>query len=263
MIFHDQYARLTPFEMAFPEGRDLEELAEEVKREAQARGGELQDRGAFMMLTSVASRVRTLQGSEETPEGFVEYGALLYHAFHFQEAGHPLFLLGTHAARYLVGGGPAAERVEAPSPSGYVQLPRNLFWIPGVREADAAEPVDGFFWHQGSDGVLRLLVAAGIREGRPGMRGVPIPEAPLEDAPGWLDAAMRPEGADFATTLPGGEMEGLYSLLSAGEVLKLAARLFVYLARVPECLEAGVPGAASPGGGAPSALPFTRIGLHG
>jgi len=52
---------------------------------------------------------------------------------------------------------------------------------------------------------------------------------------------MRQAGPDFETTLPGGELEGLYSLETAGEALKLVARLFQYLSEVPAALTAREP----------------------
>ena len=266
MPFHDEYARITPFELAFPDREQAEGLVTDVRAEAEIRGADVQDWGAFNMLASVAGFLQKLREPDAPPEAFMDYGALAYHAYHFLAADSPVFVVGTHVARYLVEGVPDADHVEAPARAGYAQLPRHLFWIHSGAEGDAAEAVDGFFWFLGDDGLLRLLLAVGMREGRPGLGVVRMPEVPFADAPTWLGADIRADGRDFATTLPGGELEGLYSLTTSGEVLKLAARLFAYMAGVPESVgpvsreDAAEAPAGQP---APSALPFRSVTLHG
>ena len=265
MPFHDEYARVTPFELAFPDRKVAEDLATDVRAEAEQRDADVGDWGAFNMLASVSGFLQRLREPEAPPEAFMDYGALAYHAFHFLAAGTPLYVMTTHVARYLVDGGPEVDRVDVPTSSGYVQLPRHLFWIHQGDESDPAEAVDGFFWFLGDDGSLRLLLAVGMREGRPGLGVVRLPEVPFADAPGWLHADIRQNGGDFATTLPGGELEGLYSFTTSGEVLKLTARLFAYLAAVPEAVVDGPAAAdvvAGQGRHAPSSLPYRRVVLH-
>jgi len=264
MRFHDEYARLTPFELTFPDREVAAGLVTDVREEAGTRGADVQDWGAFNMLASVAGFLQRLREPDAPPEAFTDYGALVYHAFHFLAAQTPVLVVTTHAARYLVDGGPVTDRVEVPTPAGYAQLPRHLFWIQSGREGDPAEAVDGFFWFLGEDGVLRLLLAVGMREGRPGLGVVRMPDVPFAEAPSWLHADVRSEGRDFATTLPGGDMEGLYSFTMSGEVLKLAARLFAYVSVVPEALAEAAAGDVEPPEGqpAPSSLPFRRVLLH-
>lgn len=265
MQFHDEYARITPFELAFPDRDQAEGLVADVRAEAERRGADVQDWGAFNMLTSVAGFLQNLREPDAPPEAFMDYGALAYHAHHFLDAQAPVFVVSTHVARYLVDGGADAEGVEAPARAGYAQLPRNLFWIHSGAEGEPAEAVDGFFWFVGEDGLLRLLLAVGMREGRPGLGVVRMPEVPFSEAPTWLTAEIRPEGRDFATTLPGGEMEGLYTLTTTGEVLKLVARLFAYMGGVPDGVgPSSTAGAIESGAGqpAPSVLPFRRVTLH-
>ena len=96
------------------------------------------------------------------------------------------------------------------------------------------------------------------------------------DAGSWLRADARDEGADFASTLPGGELGGLYSVQTAGELFKLVARFFAYVASVPEASSPrpGRPPEATgpdgdtdaesgPEGQGPrrSALPYMAVGL--
>jgi hypothetical protein len=223
MSIHDAYLRLTPFEFAFPD--------------AEPAGGARRE-------PSVPLR---------------EYGALAFHAVPFQRAGSPAFLLDTSLCRALVGEWKGGEAAGPPGPAGYVQLPRNLFW---ARPAAAAppEPADGFFWTVSAAEVLHVLLVTGMRDGRPGLSVVPVAEAPLADAATWLDAAVREDGPDFATTLPGGALQGLYSFTAAGEVLKLAARVWAYLAGTPG---AALPGERGPQGAspAPSGLSYKRVTL--
>lgn len=259
MALHDDYLRRTPFELAFPDAGAARALVADIAREAEERGSDPGDPGAFVMLGTVGEFLRRLRGPDASAEAIHDYAALVFHAFHFLEAGSPVTLLGTHAARYLTGGGVGAAAPVLPSAAGYVQLPRNLFWVHPAPEA-AAEAVDGLFW-TASGGVLHVLLAVGLHEGRPGLGVVPLPEAPLADMEAWLTAPSRPEGEDFATTLPGGEMEGLHSLTTAGEALKLLARIFAYVARFPEALVEGPvpPEGAAP---APSSLPYRKAVLR-
>ncbi|MEJ2205917.1 MAG: hypothetical protein P8170_17620 [Gemmatimonadota bacterium] len=263
MKFHDTYARRTPFELAFPDAHRLEELIASVAEEAEQLGVDTRNRGAFMMLGSVGSLLRELQPPEAGPETFQEYGAMAFHAFHFHRAGRPLFLVSTALARHLVeeepgAGGVVPADLDAPGPAGYVQMPRNLFWMrpaPG----SPAEPVDGLFWSLAGREVLHLLLALGLRDDRPGLAAVIVPEVPWTDAPHWLSAQMRATGRDFATTLPGGELDGLYSIETAGEALKLVARLFRYVTALPESVESHAPVQEERESVSPSALPFARV----
>lgn len=289
MSLHDAYARRTPFELAFPDEEALDDFVRSVEAEAEMHGVDASNRVAFSMLGAAGAAVRRMQGPDAPAEAIQDYLALLYHLYHFVRHGRPLHLVGVHVARFLVEGSPGGpggedttEVAEPPARAGYVQLPRHLFWIGGGEQT--AEAVDGFFWTVAEDGVLHLLLATGMREGRPGLAVVPLPEAPWSEAGAWMEARVRPEGKDFRTTLPGGELEGLYSLTAAGEVLKLAARLFAYEAMAPESVEKHMPpsdghgrpaagaagagsdavaGAAQPDDGpAPSRLPYRKVVLR-
>lgn len=264
MLPHDAYARRTPYEMAFPDDGRAEALISTLLEEAEARGVDVGDLSAFEMLSQAGAFVHELQGPEAPPEAIHDYLALLYHAFHFARAGRPVHLVDTAAARHLVGGAPAGAAPEAPQPAGYVQLPRHLFWVD-------KEPVDGFFWTLDTEDRMHLLLATGMRDDRPGVAVVSVPGAPFGEAQRWLVAEVRGDGTDFATTLPGGEIEGLYSLTAAGEALKLVARIFAYEHVAPDAVRAYPPHEV-PAGSAegathsapvPSRLPYVRIGLDG
>lgn len=260
MALHDSYARRTPYELAFPDPDAADALVRSVEEEAQARGLDPAALPTFFLLAAVGDFVRELRGPEAPPESLHDYVSLIYHGFHFHRAGCPVNVVGEAAARRLVEGPLPRGAPEPPTPSGYAQLPRHLFWVGGDRPGAPAEPVDGFFWAVDADGALRVLLATGIREDRPGLAVVAVPEAPLAEARDWLDARVREHGGDFATTLPGGELERLYSLTAAGEALKLAARLFAYMDSAPERIESrGVGEGADTGDPAPSRLPYRRI----
>jgi hypothetical protein len=149
--------------------------------------------------------------------------------------------------------GEAASRPEADAlpHASYFQLPQHLFWI---REDAADQPVslDGFF-RTLRGGTLHVLAVAALHGGgSDGFRVLPLPGVPLADAPTWLATAMREEGEDFRSEMPGAELEGLYEIRTAGELLKLVARLDRFVHRFPRGRVAGA-SAGGTGDGASSA----------
>jgi hypothetical protein len=284
MSLHDDYARRTPIEMAFPDGTVLEELSAEVAREAESRRVDDTLPEAFMTMVAVGECAQRLRGPDAPPEATYPFALLLYHSVHFRRAGSRLHLLDTPAVRLLVSRVPDGGDVRPPAPAGYLQLPQHLMWTrgvrPEVRPADGAPPesVDGIFWAVTRSGMLQALPVSGLLPDRPGFGALPLPPAPLADARMWLDTDVREAGDDFASTLPGAELDGLYEVQSAGEVLKLLARFFVLIGGGRAHLEArpgmgpAEPVAAHPttgrraGQGAsgappPSALSYTRVSL--
>lgn len=264
MSLHDTYARRTPFELAFREKSRAEALMEAVAEEAEGRGADPEEPHAFVTMGAVAAFVHELEGPDAPAGAIHQYGALAYHGLHFARAGYPLYLLNTHAARYLVGGVPEGEPVP-PTGAGYLQLPQHLFWTTGVD--GTPESVDGIFWTLTRRDMLHTLMAIGIRPDRPGLGVVPLPEAPIADTGAWLTVDARGDGRDFANDLPGGDFDALYGVETAGEVLKLLARCFAYLSAVPAASVAGdagpSPNATQSVDGAPppSMLSFTSVTL--
>jgi len=267
----DLWARRTPYEIGIPGRAFAEQTFGAIREEAEARGIDPGDPGAFLLLGEVGRALRELQGEERGGEALQRFGALLYHAFHFHAAGEPLLLLETEASRALVEGTPAAVTVWSgalPSDAGYLQLPRHLFWSAAVGD-EPAEPVDGVFWTRVPGEQVSFLVALGVRDDRPGISVMDIPPLRIADAPRWLSEPAREGGEDFRTTLPGGELDRLYSLLTAGEVLKLMARVFGSLEARPEGLGPEERAQAAEDAGAasarvtPSVLPFRRIRASG
>jgi hypothetical protein len=274
MSLHDAYARLTPFEAAFPDRSRLEALSTDVAAESESSGWDDTVPEAFVTSAAVGELARTLRASDSAPESAYPFAALLYHGVHFVRAGCPIFLVDTAATRRLTRPGfegasadPAA--VEPPARAGYLQLPRHLVWTAGTA---APESVDGVFWTVSHDGALHALPISGLLPDRPGFSAHPVPGAPLSEAKTWTEASARASGEDFASQLPGGELDDLLAVETAGEVLKLLARFFAVARGAGVRLES-CPGAATPSGGKddrgdpgaprPSVLPYTRVSLDG
>lgn len=259
MSLHDAYARITPYELAFPDRSVTQDFLARIDAEVSRSGTDPNDPHSFVTMDAVGAFVRGLEGPDAPPAAVHHLGALVYHGVQFTRADHPLYLLSTAAARYLVEGKP--DGLPKPiSPAGYLQLPQHLFW---AEASDAApQSVDGIFWTVVADRVLHTLIVTGLRPDRPGLDVVPLPEAPLEEAETWLAVDVRREGADFANALPGSDIDRLYSFQATGEILKLLARFFAYVGRTPSAL-CSSESAHADDGPAPSGLPFTRVTLDG
>jgi hypothetical protein len=239
MTLHDSYARLTPYELSFPELEWARERFQSIREEARERRVDASDPGRFILLAAVGQMLRDLRPLEEEVELIHSHGALLFHAFHFWEQGEPLFLTEVGAARRAVAA-EASGRSRPPTSAGYVQLPQHMFWTGGGDSArqravgEAPESVDGLFWvfSEGSSvgdepgGRVHLLIVAGMRSGRPGFSVIPIPPVSEATMAEWGEAVVREGGTDFESELPGSALKGLHQLTSPGEALKLAVRLW-------------------------------------
>jgi hypothetical protein len=271
MSLHDTYARLTPFDVLFARDEDAESLWAAVREEAEGRGVDVRDPAAFVTLGSVTDFIRRVEGEESPEESILQYGALAFQALHQGRVEASTFLLTTHAARYLVEGSPDAAP-DPPTDAGYLQLPRHLFWLEDGSEVP--QSVDGIAWTvapeaRGGGALLHALAVTAVRPDRRGLGVVPLPEAPLADAPAWLEVDARGDGSDFHTSMPGAEIDGLYAFATAGEVLKLLARFFSYASAVPGALREEVaagsrerPGEEESDGPARSRLPWIRVNLE-
>jgi hypothetical protein len=234
MALHDRYARRTPFELAFPDRTRAERLADEAMEEAEARGVDPHHPQMFATLGSVGAFLAELRDPEAPPEAVHQYAALAFHGVAFTRAGYPLYLLSTDAARELVAEASGGEPVP-PARAGYLQLPQHLFWVESGADEEVPESLDGLFWTLTSDDTLHTLLVTGVRPDRPGVGVIPVPEAPIADASSWLGASVRAagEGSDFESAIPGADIDGLYGIRTAGEPLKLLARVFAALAEGP------------------------------
>jgi hypothetical protein len=253
MSLHDDYARVTPFELAFPDPGSVRALSEALS----AMGADVSSPGAFLSLPPVAAFVQQLAGRDAPTEALHHYAMLAFHAVHFLAAGEPLYLLGAATARDLVERAPDGEAIP-PVPAGYLQLPQHLFWVEGS-ETGAPESLDGLFWTDSGTGDLHVLAVVGVRPDRGGFGTMALPEAPLADAQIWMAAHVRKPGEDFASSLPGGDLDRLYAVETAGELLKLVARFFGYAAERPDALVKTAPAPGEDALPRPSELPYTLV----
>jgi hypothetical protein len=242
--------RPTPWSIIFEApGFDLsafELIREQVQAQPARSATEL------FMLPAAGTLLRDLLPSETEGaahrEAVQQVTALLFHSFRYWLHGRRTWEIGEAPARALLtptgaAGGPQAV---PPGPAGYLQLPRNLLWARVAADV-APEPVDGFFWSAPTEEEgarsprLDVLLALGVRAGRPGISVVDVSVEAAEDLQQWADVEARPGGTDFENILPGGELQGYHALLTRTEVLKLAVRCFraVAAADVPAPPEGG------------------------
>lgn len=260
MAIHDAYARLTPYELSFPDLGFARSHFEAIRHEAEERGVDLRDPSAFVMLAASGQALREIRGPQDEPSLIRQYGFLLYHTFHFCAADEPLFLMPARVLRELLdrpaGGPPWTPTLEPPA--GYAQLPQHLVWVQAAEDAPP-ESLDGFFWTRTSAGSFALLFILGMRGDRPGLSVVPLDELAAADAPEWIGMEMREGGGDFAPSMPGAELDRLFELRSAGEAIKLAALVLRALDRggaAEPCAVATGADASSP---RPSGLAWRRL----
>jgi hypothetical protein len=246
-------ARLTPYELVFMEGEFESRVFPRIREEAVDQGVDPLRREVFDFLSTVGELVREVSPEDAPPESLEQYRALLFHAYHFWRVDRQLLVLEKPTARYLVESSPGLSGWEFRLPGGaaYLQLPANLFWS-SISPESQPEPVDGFFVTV-SEAVdpmdepftsLEILVVLGIHRSRAGFSVIPL-DTPLGAGiqPAWEEEERGPR-KDFDNVLPGGEISGLYSILTAAEVLKLAARVFWYVDAAPDALvEVTAPGA--------------------
>jgi hypothetical protein len=267
MPIHDEYARVTPFELLMPNEEFPRERFPLIRQEAEGRGGSVDTPEAFLLLSETALALREIRGDDDPTEAVTQHGALLFQAFHFWEAGQPLYFLDTDLVRYLVDTGPGEAEWEPslPGRGGYVQFPHHLVWASRA-EGEPPESLDGIFWSSPEGENVTLLIVMGMRKDRPGLAVVPLPTLPMEVAAAWASMAVRTDGEDFRSSLPGAELEELYSIEAGGEAVKLAMRVFWYLDVFPQAVTEGAgtaDGGPQEGGPRASSLPYRRVTLEG
>jgi hypothetical protein len=267
-------ARLTPYELAFMEG-DLEtRVFPEIREEAASRGVDTRRRERFGFLASGAGAIREVVPDDAGPEMLEEYRTLFYQAYNFWSYGRRLYSIDPTVARYLVEAAPRLDdwAFDAAHPSIYLQLPPNLFWASIDPEA-APEPVDGFFVtvcpERDPLGTpfddVQVMMVLGIHRHRAGFSVVPFETQTGPGIPPTWTEPGRSGGADFENVLPGGEIAGLYSILTTAEALKLVVRLLWFVRdssdEIVEAPPAERRAADRPGTAPLSRLPYHRVTL--
>lgn len=265
MPIHDAYARFTPYELMLPDEEFPERHFPGIGEEAGERGTDTGNPAAFVMLGAVQGALAELRGEDAGPGAAHDHGAVMFFAYHLWRTGGGVVLVRQATLRALLGGaggwgevrGAQSWTTELRGCAGYVQLPQHLIWLEDA-QGGPPESVDGFFWVGDVSGALHLALIAGMRSDRPGYAVVSVPPQPLDALPGWETGPARDNGADFETSLPGAELDGLLGLGTPAEVFKLAALVLGQVSR--EQPEAYPPreadAAAKP---RPSALPFATL----
>lgn len=217
--------RLDPYRVAFTDSGLAERHFPLIERAGAERGLDLAGPDRFLMLPETGDLVREL-GAEGSIEAFTQLGLLAFHAFRFRRAGEVRLALDEATLRALIGGPPLGRwSLRAPAEAGYFQLPRHLLWTRDA--AGAGSPVDGFFWSLPATprARLELLLVEGLLAGSESFSVFEVSAPPPAEGH-WGDLQARATGPDFANLLPGGELRHLHGLDNAGELLKLASRVF-------------------------------------
>lgn len=263
-------ARLTPYEIAFMDGDFESRVFPMIQEEAEGRREDAASRERFVFLGTGGDAIRDIIPPDAPPEMLEEYRALFYHAFNFWRFGRRLYVLDPAVARYLVEGAPRLEEwtFTAPFDSVYLQLPTNLFWA-SIGTDVPPEPVDGFFVTlcNGCDPLdvpftdVQVLMVLGIHRLRAGFSVIPFDmEVGAGIPPLWTEPG-RDRGADFENVLPGGDIAGLYSILTTSEALKLVARAFWYIENHAEDVTSA-PAPERRSSDRPGSVPLSRLDFH-
>lgn len=228
-------ARLTPYALAFGDAGLAARFFPALAREAEEHGVDTRSPERFAFLTVAADALRAILPDGAPRPAREQLRALIFHAYNFWRTGQHSYQVDASVLRFLVEAAPplAGWELRLPHASLYVQLARNLFWA-RVEPGATPEPLDGFFI-SGDGTQLNVLMILGLRPDRDGFSVIPVHAPVAVDAPAaWAAMPGREHGRDFANILPGGELGGLYSVVTDAEVLKLAVSALWYMDRHPE-----------------------------
>jgi len=242
MALSDEVLRAVPYVEIFPDAAVRDEILGGIAREIAERDQGDDDPGAFALLVATRKALARLRDVDDQSDGGQTHALLLFHTWHLREHEGEHLLASVPVCRWAVEGttgtsGKGHDHAQGLPACAYVQLPRHLFW---VRESEEDRPrsLDGFFWTRTGE-TLHLLGVVDPQSTEGGVEVLPLPAVPLADREVWLTESMREDDEDFRSTIPGAELEGMYELRTAGELLKLAARVDRYVARFPAAFEEG------------------------
>lgn len=210
-----QHVRPTPFDLVFESA--VQTTFPAVREALAASGQDGRDRDAFLMLRDVVLLLRDLRPEGGLGEGIDQLAALIHHGYLFWDAGCITVEWPLERLPQLLRPGSAFSRNELDGQPFYQQLPEHRVWaqvVPG----GIPEPLDGFFLYAASPGIHRVLGVFGMHAERPGFSVV--------EASGPRPRHLvRQDGTPlFSSTLPGGSVAGLYSIVGEEELLELGAR---------------------------------------
>ena len=155
MAIHDDYARLTPYELLLPDPGFPDERFSSIGDEALERGVDTGNPAAFVMLGAVQGILADLREEDVDPKSAHDHASVLYFTYHMWLAGPSVVLVQGSTMRGLMAetspetspadnSGEAAEGAGEPTDeawtaallerAGYVQMPQHLVWL---EEGDA------------------------------------------------------------------------------------------------------------------------------
>lgn len=222
-------ARPTPFGLVFAEmARDRFPAIGDALRRGDASS---ESRDAFVLVEPVARLLQELAPADASPDEVEAHLRLLHHAYRYWNAGRWVYRVGEAALARAAAGHHVSSHL--PRQALYLQVPTGKVWRPVADDA-AAEPLDGMFVTEtGTPAEIAVLAVFGMHRGRPGFSAVGL-EGRADAGEAGADelevAAARDDGsAAFAPMLGGTKVAGLYSLVTAGELLLLTCRLLAML----------------------------------
>jgi hypothetical protein len=231
---------MNPYNAIFARPEFEDEIFPAITTDAAAHAVRTEIVDEFLQLPATSALLEKLSPPDVARASpFPGVAALAFHGYHYWLRGRHSHEIDADSLRGILSAdahaiGPWTLRT--PEAAGYVTLPANLVWA--TQEGATPESMHGFFYAtSGVDGAparLDILLALGVRQDRAGFTAieisVPLP-APDPGHFGEIDA--REQGPDFANVLPGGDLGGLLAVTNAGEVLKLASRIFHRLGAGP------------------------------
>jgi hypothetical protein len=220
-------ARQHPYDLVFST-EELESRLAGITGEAEERDVDPRDPDRATMLVRFGETVGALLPEGTNPEAIQQVAWLVFHCYHFQQAGKHTFDLEEDVLRELLSTGFVAgpREIDPKIPSGYVRLPRHRVWS-RITEDAQAEAIDGFFFVD-----HYVLFVLGLMPGRPGFSIMALTGPTHDEAvTSLVTMQARTEGEDFSNVLPGGELQGHFAVTNNAEALKLAARILWHLNR--------------------------------
>jgi hypothetical protein len=233
--------RTLPYDLAFTAEFERVHFPA-MQAEAARLGVDTGDPERLLQMPTAGIVLRTALVQNEVPE-VEQFGPLLFHAYQYWRSGKIVYDLDEEAMRHLLGEDLMLGRwsLVAPSPAGYLRVPRNILWAK-IQEDATPEAVDGLFWSLAGHRLDALLVL-GMVPGRPGFSVAQVTGDVRDEPDGhWGNLRAREVQPDFANVLPGGELQGLHAIETVGEVLKLVARVFWYITLQPQAVQEVAPG---------------------
>ncbi|GIW51951.1 MAG: hypothetical protein KatS3mg081_1306 [Gemmatimonadales bacterium] len=211
-------SRLHPFQYVF--GELAPQRFEDLREAAKRANYDLDSRVKFQRFQPVLDLLSELVPSEAlelTGAVMEQYATLLYVAYRYWSAGLHTFQLSRDQVRDLLEIEAADRPPVVPHGACYLQLPERLFWA-RIDAESPYEPMDGVFAATGQEsGEVTVLAVLGLRPDRGGFSQLALSVA-LAD---WERAGETVRRPLFAPVMEGGELAGVYSVVSEGELLYL------------------------------------------